>query len=166
MIEYLHIDYKKSKGSNLLDWRVDEPKVLLGLWLDEIKVLSENSSFPLNHLLLLNNVLYQEPKLIDLPNNYMDLYFYYTQMKCQFCNSLLALTMICLVCGKSIGICCEGMNIYDIAHSKHCVVGSRLYLNIQTTNVVILKKVDSKVKAGMWGTLYLDAYGEEDVELK
>jgi hypothetical protein len=97
LIEYLHIDYKKSKESNLLDWRVENPKVLLGLWFDEIKVLSENIYFLLNYLLLRNNVLYQEPKLIDLPNNYTDLYFYYTQMKCQFCNSLLALTMICFI---------------------------------------------------------------------
>ena len=116
--------------------------------------------------MLLNNVLYADPKLVDLPHNYMDLYFYYTQKKCQFCDKLLSTTMVCLVCGRNIGICCEEMNNYDITHAEICATGSRLYINIQTTNVIIIKKVASKVKAGIWGTLYLDEHGEEDIELK
>jgi hypothetical protein len=38
LIEYLHIDYKKS---NLLDWRGEDFKSLLSSWLDELIYYSE-----------------------------------------------------------------------------------------------------------------------------
>ena len=100
-----------------------------------------------------------KPDLIQLPKAHFHMFCDYLDRRCEFCNQIVSHKMksICLLCGKYITNCCGNTNMN---HIKECGLDIGLYFYIYTVCVHIYTiKNNSYTK---WGSLYLDAYGEED----
>ena len=76
---------------------------------------------------------------------------------------------ICLLCGMIVCLreaCCrttspETMN-EAVRHSIDCGAGTAPFLAVNSATIVVIRGK----RACIWGSIYLDAFGEEDRELK
>ena len=110
------------------------------------------------------NVTYKTPTLLDLPVLYSDLLGYYSEKKCESCSKISKESAVCLVCGTLVSMspCCELMVNVNEFHSREC--RDFILLGIYST------KLYSSNYTGRcyeyFGSIYLDAHGEEDIDLK
>ena len=103
--------------------------------------------------------MFKNPDLIELPPTHFQMFCEYLDKKCEKCSKDVANVSksICLLCGKYITNCCGNTNMN---HIKECGLDIGLYFYIYTVCVHIYTiKNNSYTK---WGSLYLDAYGEEN----
>jgi len=115
------------------------------------------------------------PLLIELPHLYHDLYMSYRDRPCQLCDSVPLRPALCLACGALCCFaseCCRAVNVPGavvqgevcecFAHAARCGAGTAALLLLKTSMVLLLRETHWCI----WGSPYLDAYGEEDPELK
>ncbi|VDD94408.1 unnamed protein product, partial [Enterobius vermicularis] len=121
-------------------------------------------------------VICQEPVewrpfvLLELPVSYDDLFSRFFGRHCVNCDSVPRTPMICLLCSKLVCLdsCCStpvGPAILDNEVEKHaaeCGSGAGCFLALHSSLTIIV----SRHMATIWGSVYLDAYGEEDRNLK
>lgn len=102
-------------------------------------------------------VLLYQPKIVDLPAVYQVLYTAFINKKCRHCQSVPKNPALCLLCGQML---CSRENCTHQfpSHSICCGYGTGIFLNLPSSNVHLLR--DHKI--AVWGSLYLDSYGEED----
>ncbi|XP_057971426.1 E3 ubiquitin-protein ligase PRT6 [Malania oleifera] len=107
-------------------------------------------------------VLYSTPavpfKLMQLPHVYQDILERYIKQRCPDCEPAL-----CLLCGRlcsaSLKPCCRESGCQT--HAMACGSGTGVFLLIRKTTVLLQRSG----RRAPWPSPYLDAFGEEDIEM-
>ncbi|VDN07192.1 unnamed protein product [Thelazia callipaeda] len=108
--------------------------------------------------------------LLQLPGNYDDLFTRFFGRTCVTCQKVPRMPFICLLCGLLLCLdnCCtlpynEVVLSNEVErHTYVCCGGVGCFLSLNTTLIAIV----SNRKAALWGSVYLDAHGEEDRNLR
>ena len=91
----------------------------------------------------MKSILYECPKLLDLPQLYSELFSSYSQRKCNFCSKVPKEPFVCLICGEHLcyktSVCCDSMKNLIQEHSSNCGSGVMILLNINSTYIYILR---------------------------
>ncbi|GER43525.1 E3 ubiquitin-protein ligase ubr1 [Striga asiatica] len=103
-------------------------------------------------------------KLMILPHLYQDLLQRYIKKPCPDCGVVKEDPAVCLLCGKLCSpywkLCCResGCQI----HAMACGAGIGVFLLVRRTTILLQRSA----RHAHWPSLYLDAFGEEDVEMR
>lgn len=54
------------------------------------------------------------------------------------------------------------MDLFVLQHSIDCGAGTAIFLGVNSSFIIVIRGK----RACLWGSVYLDAFGEEDRELK
>jgi hypothetical protein len=116
---------------------------------------------------LCRSVLYSTPvvpfKLMTLPPLYQDLLQRYIKKNCPDCGAVQEEPALCLLCGKLCSptwkTCCRKNGCQT--HAATCGAGTGIFLLIRKTTILLQRAA----RQATWPSPYLDAYGEEDVEM-
>ncbi|XP_075237272.1 ubr3 ubiquitin ligase isoform X2 [Lycorma delicatula] len=112
------------------------------------------------------HVIWHQPRLLTLPQVYDRIFQYYHRRQCLQCHSVPRETSICLLCGALVCLkenCCKQSNVCEaVQHSVDCGAGTAMYLVVTSSYVIVIRGK----RACLWGSVYLDNFGEEDRELK
>jgi len=110
--------------------------------------------------------------LIPLPDLYHDLYMTYRDHKCRRCQLVPHRPALCLICGELVCFasecCCigggaAGDKFYEcFHHADQCHAGTGTYVILKSSMVLVIREQH----VCQWGSPYLDAYGEEDQDLR
>ncbi|CAA2964318.1 E3 ubiquitin- ligase PRT6-like isoform X1 [Olea europaea subsp. europaea] len=100
-------------------------------------------------------------KLMLLPHLYQDLLQRYIKKRCPDCGDVQEEPALCLLCGKLCSAnwknCCSCQT-----HAKSCGAGIGVFLLIRRTTILLQRSA----RQSPWPSPYLDAFGEEDVEMR
>ncbi|KAL3623063.1 hypothetical protein CASFOL_031879 [Castilleja foliolosa] len=103
-------------------------------------------------------------KLMHLPHLYQDLLQRYIKKCCPDCGVVKEEPALCLLCGKvcspSWRTCCRESGCQ--AHAMACGAGIGVFLLIRRTTILLQRSA----RQAPWPSPYLDAFGEEDVEMQ
>ncbi|GIY86269.1 e3 ubiquitin-protein ligase UBR3, partial [Caerostris extrusa] len=106
------------------------------------------------------------PSLLLLPHNYDDIFKYYHKKTCTMCHSEPKDPSLCLICGTMVCLrenCCRRVAHYEaVSHSVLCGAGTAIYLAVNSSTIIVIRGK----RACLWGSVYLDSFGEEDRDLK
>ncbi|XVE96880.1 hypothetical protein REPUB_Repub02eG0261800 [Reevesia pubescens] len=113
------------------------------------------------------NVFYCNPavsfKLMSLPHVYQDLLQRYIKQCCPDCKAVLEEPALCLLCGRLCSPnwkpCCRESGCKP--HAMTCGAGIGVFLLIRRTTILLQRCA----RQGPWPSPYLDAFGEEDIEM-
>ena len=104
--------------------------------------------------------------IVFVSTNYFQ---FYHKRKCSVCRQVPKDPTICLLCGLMVCLreaCCKsssGENMHEaVRHSIDCGAGTAPFLAVNSATIVVIRGK----RACIWGSIYLDAFGEEDRELK
>ncbi|VIO94812.1 Zinc finger in N-recognin family protein [Brugia malayi] len=108
--------------------------------------------------------------LLTLPKSYDDLFARFFGVPCIACGLVPRMPFICLLCGQlsCLDSCCttsatETISANEVErHALICSSGVGCFLSLNTSLIVIV----CNRKAALWGSVYLDAHGEEDRNLR
>ncbi|PAV85098.1 hypothetical protein WR25_04516 isoform B [Diploscapter pachys] len=117
--------------------------------------------------------------LLDLPDKYDRLFARYFQRPCKNCNKPPPNPMVCLLCGElcCLDDCCrvhaspqrneeaqeQTPPIVEVErHASECGNGACVFISLNSSLIVIVRYK----LAAIWGSVYLDAHGEEDRNLR
>ncbi|KAJ7375327.1 E3 ubiquitin-protein ligase ubr3 [Desmophyllum pertusum] len=153
-----------------LQWPHSKPRKIIRQWCEGLLLCFMQRKVTLNRELLPNLSQWPPPKLLQLPERYDSLIQHYRKRKCTKCNSIPDDPAVCLVCGKFTcleGSCCMDAtgetNKYEcIQHALNCGRGTGIFL-IVLSSVIIIIRAD---RVCIWGSVYLDSFGEEDRDLR
>ncbi|KZV51798.1 hypothetical protein F511_11486 [Dorcoceras hygrometricum] len=102
-------------------------------------------------------------KLMLLPHLYQDLLQRYIKKHCPDCGALKEEPALCLLCGKLCSpnwkTCCRETGCQT--HAMACGAGIGVFLLIRRTTILLQRSA----RQAPWPSPYLDAFGEEDVEM-
>lgn len=122
-------------------------------------------SIPLKTLLV-QDPQWAAPRLLQLPDNYNIIFQYYHRKACTACKKVPKDPALCLVCGAFVclkGVCCKQQGICEcVLHSQHCGAATGIFLLINASVIIIIRGH----RFCLWGSVYLDAHGEEDRDLR
>lgn len=107
-----------------------------------------------------------QPRLLSLPGRYDELFQYYHSRACSSCHNVPKDPSVCLVCGTLVCLresCCRQQAHFEaVHHSINCGAGTAIYLAVNSSTVIVIRGK----RACLWGSVYLDSFGEEDRDLK
>jgi len=134
-----------------------------------IQVIKVETSRPLINVLLNENFNWKYRSLLKLPPLYDKLFAAFFGQKCNYCGKEPKQQILCLLCGTFMCLhkCNPQDDIVDESetliekHTLSCGSGSCCYLSLNSTMIIMNYCRQSL----LWGTLYLDAHGEEDRNL-
>lgn len=112
-------------------------------------------------------MLYYTPaipfKLMRLPTLYQDLLQRYVKLMCPECKSVPEEPALCLLCGKlcspSWKSCCSVSRCLN--HTVSCGAGVGVFLLVRRTTILLQRSS----RQTFWRSPYLDAFGEEDIDM-
>ncbi|XP_074857119.1 E3 ubiquitin-protein ligase UBR3 isoform X3 [Carettochelys insculpta] len=151
-------------SASCLDWPVPAFN-MISQWCLEL------ASFADRHTEQVKALLIQEPKwdlpcLLQLPENYNTIFQYYHRKTCTVCSKVPKDPAVCLVCGTFVclkGLCCKQQSYCEcVLHSQNCGAGTGIFLLINASVIIIIRGH----RFCLWGSVYLDAHGEEDRDLR
>uniref|UniRef100_A0A8C8SJE6 E3 ubiquitin-protein ligase n=1 Tax=Pelusios castaneus TaxID=367368 RepID=A0A8C8SJE6_9SAUR len=151
-------------SASCLDWPVPAFNII-SEWCLEL------TSFADRHAEQVKPLLIQEPKwdlprLLQLPENYNTIFQYYHRKTCTVCTKVPKDPAVCLVCGTFVclkGLCCKQQSYCEcVLHSQNCGAGTGIFLLINASVIIIIRGH----RFCLWGSVYLDAHGEEDRDLR
>ena len=91
---------------------------------------------------------------------------FYHRRQCTRCGLVPKEPTVCLLCGTFVclrGQCCKvGTQNETVAHSVDCGSGTCIFLAVNSSTVIVIRGR----RACLWGSVYLDTFGEEDRDLK
>nr|XP_011466560.1 PREDICTED: E3 ubiquitin-protein ligase PRT6 [Fragaria vesca subsp. vesca] len=103
-------------------------------------------------------------QLMRLPRVYQDLLQRYIKQRCRDCNNILDEPALCLLCGRlcspSWKSCCRESGCQT--HAVACGSGTGIFLLIRRTTILLQRSA----RQAPWPSPYLDAFGEEDIEMQ
>jgi len=150
-----------------LGWLVP-PATLATTWCRELAVFASKSHLSARKLVLVNNS-WRQPQLLRLPRNYDSIFQFYHKRVCTVCQKVPKDPTLCLLCGVMVCLregCCrapQGDQMHEaVRHSVDCGAGTAPFLAVNSATIVVIRGK----RACIWGSIYLDAFGEEDRELK
>ncbi|KAE9551073.1 hypothetical protein FO519_005710 [Halicephalobus sp. NKZ332] len=134
-----------------------------------IQVIKMETSQPLLDILLKENFNWKYRSILKLPPLYDKLFATFFGQKCSYCGKEPRHQILCLLCGTFMCLhkCNPRDEIVDESetliekHTLSCGAGSCCYLSLNSTMIIM----NYCRQALLWGTLYLDAHGEEDRNL-
>uniref|UniRef100_A0A9J8CCB2 E3 ubiquitin-protein ligase n=1 Tax=Cyprinus carpio carpio TaxID=630221 RepID=A0A9J8CCB2_CYPCA len=116
--------------------------------------------------LLVQDPQWAAPRLLHLPDNYNTIFQYYHRKSCTSCGKTPKDPALCLVCGAFVclkGHCCKQQGVCEcVLHSQHCGAATGIFLLINASVIIIIRGH----RFCLWGSVYLDAHGEEDRDLR
>ncbi|XP_059595098.1 E3 ubiquitin-protein ligase PRT6 isoform X1 [Vitis vinifera] len=162
LLDLIHVEQLENmfKIPQLDDVLKDEAlRSLVQTWFHHFSKAFEVCSLP--------SVLYSTPavpfKLMQLPHVYEDLLQRYIKQQCPDCKTVLNDPVLCLLCGRlcspSWKPCCRENGCQ--AHAMTCGAGTGVSLLIKKTTILLQRSA----RQAPWPSLYLDAFGEEDIEM-
>lgn len=147
-----------------LDWPVSAFD-LMSQWCSEVILFTENQPDQV-YALLIRETKWDLPRLLQLPEIYNTIFQYYHRKACGVCTKVPKDPALCLVCGTFVclkGLCCKQQNFCEcVLHSQNCGAGTGIFLLINASVIIIIRGH----RFCLWGSVYLDAHGEEDRELR
>ncbi|KAL2080971.1 hypothetical protein ACEWY4_022824 [Coilia grayii] len=147
-----------------LEWAVS-PFSLLPQWCAEVTSLPETQAEQ-TVTLLVQDPRWAAPRLLQLPENYNSIFQHYHRKACTSCSKVPKDPALCLVCGAFVclkGLCCKQQGICEcVLHSQHCGAATGIFLLINASVIIIIRGH----RFCLWGSVYLDAHGEEDRDLR
>jgi len=141
---------------------------LINKWLYEIN--NKPPSIELTRQLILRGISYQPenlPTLINLPKNYKDFFSFYRNQKCRYCNKEPSSPVVCLVCGfvccyknKDCKVTLNQATLHSTCrHALECGRRTSVFMLVNSAHVIVVRPT----RYLLWGTVYLDGNGEEDL---
>ncbi|XP_074027443.1 ubr3 ubiquitin ligase isoform X2 [Leptinotarsa decemlineata] len=135
-------------------------------WCDQMAAFISKSQIAARSFLVDQHILWNPPKLLELPREYEKIFTYYHERPCSQCQSVAQETSICLLCGAIVCLkqnCCKQQNVCEaVAHAAECGAGTGVFLVVTSTYIIVIRGL----RACLWGSLYLDDFAEEDRDLK
>ncbi|KAK5890267.1 hypothetical protein CesoFtcFv8_013802 [Champsocephalus esox] len=151
-------------SASCLQWAVDAFD-LVTQWCAEVTGLSQMQAEQ-SLTLLVQEPEWATPRLLQLPDNYNVIFQYYHRKACTACKKVPKDPALCLVCGAFVclkGVCCKQQGICEcVLHSQHCGAATGIFLLINASVIIIIRGH----RFCLWGSVYLDAHGEEDRDLR
>lgn len=148
-----------------LNWAVDKPEDLIKTWCQDF-INFVNKSVIAGRNMLQRPTVWCQPNLLQLPENYDQIFQYYHRRSCTVCHSVPKDPSVCLVCGTIVCLrdnCCRQQSIYEaVSHSIVCGAGTAMFLAVNSSTIIVIRGK----RACLWGSVYLDSFGEEDRDLK
>ncbi|XP_054716089.1 E3 ubiquitin-protein ligase ubr3-like [Uloborus diversus] len=168
LCQYLGLLPPESKdptATSCLKWTVHDPRILIKTWCQDFVNFS-NKSIMASRALIQRTIKFHLPQLLRLPHNYDDIFKYYHKKPCSVCNEEPKDPSLCLVCGTMVCLresCCRQQSLFEaVMHSVACGAGTAMYIAVNSSTVIVIRGK----RACLWGSVYLDSYGEEDRDLK
>ncbi|XP_053090023.1 E3 ubiquitin-protein ligase ubr3 isoform X2 [Pangasianodon hypophthalmus] len=147
-----------------LEWNINAFE-LTSQWCSELISLADTPSQQAVSLLV-QDPHWSAPRLLQLPDNYNTIFQYYHRKSCTVCNKTPKDPALCLVCGAFVclkGLCCKQQGVCEcVLHSQHCGAATGIFLLINASVIIIIRGH----RFCLWGSVYLDAHGEEDRDLR
>uniref|UniRef100_A0A8C1IX81 E3 ubiquitin-protein ligase n=1 Tax=Cyprinus carpio TaxID=7962 RepID=A0A8C1IX81_CYPCA len=147
-----------------LEWNISALD-LISQWCSEVIALS-NTPTQQSVSLLVQDPQWAAPRLLHLPDNYNTIFQYYHRKSCTSCGKTPKDPALCLVCGAFVclkGHCCKQQGVCEcVLHSQHCGAATGIFLLINASVIIIIRGH----RFCLWGSVYLDAHGEEDRDLR
>lgn len=147
-----------------LEWNISAFD-LISQWCSEVVALSDTPSQQ-SASLLGQDPQWAAPRLLQLPDNYNTIFQYYHRKSCSSCGKTPKDPALCLVCGAFVclkGHCCKQQGVCEcVLHSQHCGAATGIFLLINASVIIIIRGH----RFCLWGSVYLDAHGEEDRDLR
>uniref|UniRef100_A0A8C2J978 E3 ubiquitin-protein ligase n=1 Tax=Cyprinus carpio TaxID=7962 RepID=A0A8C2J978_CYPCA len=147
-----------------LEWNVNALD-LISQWCSEVIALSDTPTQQ-SVSLLGQDPQWAAPRLLHLPDNYNTIFQYYHRKSCTSCGKTPKDPALCLVCGAFVclkGQCCKQQGVCEcVLHSQHCGAATGIFLLINASVIIIIRGH----RFCLWGSVYLDAHGEEDRDLR
>ncbi|XP_026827990.1 E3 ubiquitin-protein ligase Ubr3 isoform X2 [Ooceraea biroi] len=154
-----------------LNWMQPEMSESVPLfWCDQLQAFLANWQGyyrSVRGLLMEQHISWQVPKLLNLPREYEKIFTFYHARQCSQCHSVPQELSICLLCGTIVCLkqnCCKSLTARceAVQHAFVCGGGTCIYLVVTSTYIIVVRGR----RACLWGSLYLDAFEEEDRDLK
>jgi hypothetical protein len=108
------------------------------------------------------SVLPRPPTLLALPRDFHSVYRVASGLSCERCGGGTPTLAVCLLCGKLVcyeADCCPGE---VTRHVRACGNGTGLLFHVRLCAVIAY----SASRLCMWGSLYIDSHGEEDINVR
>uniref|UniRef100_A0AAQ5XKR5 E3 ubiquitin-protein ligase n=1 Tax=Amphiprion ocellaris TaxID=80972 RepID=A0AAQ5XKR5_AMPOC len=137
-------------SASCLEWAVAAFD-LVTQWCAEVTGLSQMQAEQ-SLTLLIQDPQWAAPRLLQLPDNYNIIFQYYHRKACTSCKKVPKDPALCLVCGAFAclkGTCCKQQ-------------ATGIFLLINASVIIIIRGH----RFCLWGSVYLDAHGEEDRDLR
>ncbi|XP_077010220.1 E3 ubiquitin-protein ligase UBR3 isoform X1 [Tamandua tetradactyla] len=151
-------------SASCLDWSVPAFDII-SQWCLEINSFTEQHTEQ-GKALLIQESRWKLPHLLQLPENYNTIFQYYHRKTCSVCTKVPKDPAVCLVCGTFVclkGLCCKQQSYCEcVLHSQNCGAGTGIFLLINASVIIIIRGH----RFCLWGSVYLDAHGEEDRDLR
>lgn len=136
------------------------------MWCNELGAFVAKNHVAACSLLIEQHIVWQPPRLLQLPREYEKIFTYYHERACRKCHQIPTETSICLLCGTIVCLkqnCCKQGNVCEaVSHSLECGAGTGVFLVVTSTYIIVIRGK----RACLWGSLYLDDFEEEDRDLK
>ncbi|KAK7870457.1 hypothetical protein R5R35_000735 [Gryllus longicercus] len=159
------MDWQHFNAAVALNWAYGEAGAARA-WCEEMAAFAHRSQVSARNFLAEQHLLWQQPRLLRLPELYDRIFQYYHRRQCTQCHSVPRETSICLLCGALVCLrenCCKQHNVCEaVQHSIDCGGGTAMYLVVTSSYILVIRGK----RACLWGSVYLDSFGEEDRELK
>ncbi|XP_049861948.1 E3 ubiquitin-protein ligase Ubr3 isoform X1 [Schistocerca gregaria] len=135
-------------------------------WCEQMAAFAARSQVSARNFLAEQHLSWHQPRLLRLPQLYDKIFQYYHRRQCSQCHSVPRETSICLLCGTLVCLkesCCKQLSTCEaVQHSIDCGGGTAMYLVVTSSYIIVIRGK----RACLWGSVYLDSFGEEDRELK
>uniref|UniRef100_A0A5K4F5Y5 E3 ubiquitin-protein ligase n=1 Tax=Schistosoma mansoni TaxID=6183 RepID=A0A5K4F5Y5_SCHMA len=102
------------------------------------------------------------PRLIRTPSSFDVLFNALHLVNCSSNQHRFQDNILCLICGRLLCSLCSNLATVVVEHTYMCGGFSGVVLEVNTSIVYV--SLGSNICD--WGSVYLDEYGEEDLELK
>lgn len=149
-----------------VSWVTDEPQLLLRSWCQEFGQFVGVASVAARDLVSQVRWAWLPARLLSLPERYDELFQYYHSRACSGCHSVPKDPSVCLACGTLVCLresCCRQQAHFEaVHHSINCGAGTAMFLAVNSSTVIVIRGK----RACLWGSVYLDSFGEEDRDLK
>jgi E3 ubiquitin-protein ligase UBR3 len=153
---------------SFFSWISPTPLTTIWTWCEDLSNFIGRTQVASAQLVRSHHTLWNQPRLMELPHAYDVIFQFYHRKQCHNCNSVPKDPNICLVCGTLVCMrdtCCKQSSsgtCEAIQHSLDCGAGTVIYLSVNSSTIVVVRGR----RACLWGSVYLDSFGEEDRELK
>ncbi|KAM3852010.1 E3 ubiquitin-protein ligase UBR3 isoform 2-T2 [Vipera latastei] len=151
-------------SASCLDWSVSAFDIV-SQWCSELVSFADKHPTQIK-VLLIQKPTWDLPHLLQLPENYNTVFQYYHRKTCFICSKVPKDPAVCLVCGAFVclkGLCCKRQSFCEcVLHSQNCGAGTGIFLLINASVIIIIRGH----RFCLWGSVYLDAHGEEDRDLR
>lgn len=148
----------------------------LNSWLEEYvnyvnRKDTENVAYRIAKQSLKLHLSWKQPSFLRVPKNYEQILEFYHKRKCKGCDRVPKDPTVCLMCGTMVCLketCCRQTNSNNVSvgetvhHALECGGGTGIFLAVNSSTIIVIRGK----RACVWGSIYLDKFGEEDKELK